>query len=165
MNVIVCIISNPPYILGVHLHIYIQFLRNWRSRTTLCTTPFTEKAQTGSWWQLCTLLAFCQPASLGKLFQKSWRSSHICWALVVLLFLHSAVQLIPNHLIWVEVGWLWRPGHLMQHCITLLLGQIALTQPGGVLGHCPVEKQMIVGLSTNQMGWRITAECCGSHAG
>uniref|UniRef100_A0AAZ3NW60 ribonuclease H n=1 Tax=Oncorhynchus tshawytscha TaxID=74940 RepID=A0AAZ3NW60_ONCTS len=32
------------------------------------------------------------------------------------------------------------PGHLMQHSITLLLGQIALTQPGGVLDHCPVEK-------------------------
>jgi hypothetical protein len=32
-----------------------------------------------------------------------------------LLFLHSAVQLIPNHLNWVEVRWLWRPGHLMQH--------------------------------------------------
>ena len=32
-----------------------------------------------------------------------------CWLLV----LHSAVQLIPNHLNWVEVGWLWRPGHLM----------------------------------------------------
>ena len=49
--------------------------------------------------------------------------------------------------------------------ITIFLGQIALTQPGGVLGHCPVEKQMIVPLSTNQMGWRIAAECCGSHAG
>ena len=32
----------------------------------------------------------------------------------------------------------------MQDSITVLLGQIALTQPGGVLGHCPVEKQMIV---------------------
>ena len=51
-----------------------------------------------------------------------------CW----LLFLHSAVQLIPNHLNWDEIGWLWRPGHLMQHSITLLLGQIALTQPGGM---------------------------------
>jgi hypothetical protein len=60
---------------------------------------------------------------------------------------------------------LWRPGHLMQHSITLLLGQIALIQPGGVLGHCPVEKQMIVPLSANQTGWRIAAECCGSHAG
>ena len=39
----------------------------------------------------------------------------------------------------------------MQHFITLLLGQIALTQPGGVLGHCPVEKQMIVPLKANQM--------------
>ena len=65
-----------------------------------------------------------------------------CW----LLFLHSAVQLIPNHLNW--VGWLWRPGHLMQYFITLLHGQIALTQPGGMLGHCPVEKQMIVPLSS-----------------
>jgi hypothetical protein len=37
-----------------------------------------------------------------------------------LLFLHSAVQLKPNHLNWVEVGWLWRSGHLMQHSITLL---------------------------------------------
>ena len=71
-----------------------------------------------------------------------------CW----LLFLHSAVQLIPNHLNWVEVGRLWKPGHLMQHSITLHLGQIALTQPEGVLGHCPVEKQMIVPLSVNQMG-------------
>ena len=32
----------------------------------------------------------------------------------------------------------------MQHSITFLLGQIALTQPGVVLGHCPVEKQIIV---------------------
>ena len=37
----------------------------------------------------------------------------------------------------------------MQHSITLL-GQMALTQPGGVLGHCPVEKQRIVPLSANQ---------------
>ena len=69
--------------------------------------------------------------------------SHIlstCW----LLFLHSVVQLIPNHLNWVVVRWLWRPSHLMQHSITLLLGQIALTHPGGVLGHCPVDKQTIV---------------------
>ena len=84
-----------------------------------------------------------------------------CW----LPFLHSAVQLIPNHLKWVEVRWLWSPGHLMQHSITLLLGQIALTQPGGVLGHWPIEKQMIVPLNANQMGWRIATECCGSHAG
>ena len=53
----------------------------------------------------------------------------------------------------------------MQHSITLPLGQIALTQPVGVLGHCPVEKQMILGQRANQMGLRIVAECCGSHAG
>ena len=55
--------------------------------------------------------------------------------------------------------------YLKQHSITLLLGQIALTPPGGVLGHCPVEKQITVPLSANQMGWCIAAECCGSHAG
>ena len=58
-----------------------------------------------------------------------------CW----LLFLHSAIRLIQNHLSLVEVGGLWMPGNLIQHSITLLLGQIALTQPGGVLGHCPVD--------------------------
>ena len=84
-----------------------------------------------------------------------------CWV----HFLHSVVRLIPNHLNWVEVGWLWRPGHLMQHSITLLLCQIGLTQPGGMLGYCPVEKQIIVSLSVNQMGWRITAECCCCHTG
>ena len=52
----------------------------------------------------------------------------------------------------------------MQHSSSLLLGQIALTQPGGVLGRCPDEKRMIVGLSGNYMGWRIAAECCGSLA-
>ena len=71
-----------------------------------------------------------------------------CW----LLFNHSEVQLIPNHHNWVEVRGLWSPGHLMQHTITLLLGQIALTQPGGMLGHCPVGKKMTVQLSANQMG-------------
>ena len=54
---------------------------------------------------------------------------------------------------------------MMQHSVTLLLGEIALTQPGGLLGHCPVEKQMKVLLSVNQVGWRIAAECCVSHAG
>ena len=34
------------------------------------------------WWQICTLLAFSQPASPGVLFQQSWSSSHICRALV-----------------------------------------------------------------------------------
>ena len=33
-------------------------------------------------WKFCTHLAFSQPASPGMLFQQSWRSSHICWALV-----------------------------------------------------------------------------------
>ena len=84
-----------------------------------------------------------------------------CW----LVFLHSAVRIIQNHLNLVKVRGLWRPGYLMQHSKTLLPGKIALTQPGGVLGHCPVEKQMIVPQISNQMGWCIPAECCASHAG
>ena len=52
----------------------------------------------------------------------------------------------------------------MQHFITLV-GQIALTQPGGVWGHCPVEKKIIVPLSANQMGWCIASECCGRQTG
>jgi hypothetical protein len=52
----------------------------------------------------------------------------------------------------------------MQLSITLLLGQIALTQPEVVFGHCPVEKQ-IIDPSAKQMGWHIAAECLGSHAG
>jgi hypothetical protein len=83
-----------------------------------------------------------------------------CW----LLSLHSAVQLTPNHLYWVEVRGLRGPGHLMQHSITLH-DQMFLTQPGDVFGHCPVEKQMIVPLSRSQKGWRIAAKCYGSHAG
>ena len=51
---------------------------------------------------------------------------------------------------------------MKQHTITLLIGQRSLAQPGVVLDHCPVEKQMIVPLSANQMGWRTAAECCGS---
>ena len=40
----------------------------------------------------------------------------------------------------------------------MLLGQIALTQPGGVLGHCSVEKQMIV--PTTSGSWlRECQEC------
>ena len=53
----------------------------------------------------------------------------------------------------------------MQHSINLLLVKIALTQPGGVFGHCPVEKQIIVPISTNQMTWGIAEEFCGSYAG
>ena len=84
-----------------------------------------------------------------------------CW----LLFIHYAVQLIPEHLNWFEVGCLWMLGHLMQHSTNLLLAQIALTQPGGVLGHSPLQNKIIFPLSTNQMEWRIAAVCCDSHAG
>ena len=68
-----------------------------------------------------------------------------CWQ----LFLHSVVQLIPNHLNWFEVGGLWRSGHLLQHSINLL-GQTALTQPGGVFWVIVLLK-MIVSLGANQM--------------
>ena len=79
-----------------------------------------------------------------------------------MLFFHSAVQLIPNHLNWVEVRWLWRPGDLMQHSTILLLGQIALTQPGGVLSHCPDKHESPTKCKPD--GRRIATECCDSHA-
>ena len=41
----------------------------------------------------------------------------------------------PKRLNLAEFGGLWRPSHLMQHFITVLLGKIAPTQPGSVLGH------------------------------
>ena len=63
-----------------------------------------------------------------------------CW----LFFLHSAVWLIPNHLNLVVVG-LWKPGHLIQHSITLLFDKISPIQPGGVLCHCPL---VVVSLQT-----------------
>ena len=42
----------------------------------------------------------------------------------------------PKPLQLVEVGGFWRPGHLMQHSITLFLGKVALKQPGGSLPCC-----------------------------
>ena len=53
----------------------------------------------------------------------------------------------------------------MQHYITILLGQIARTQPGGVLGHCPVDKQMIGHSIWFRLSGTITTEGCGCHAG
>ena len=61
-----------------------------------------------------------------------------CW----LLFLHSSET--------ISIG--LRSGDLMQHSITLLIGQIALTAWRCVLGHCPVENQIIVPLSPNPDG-------------
>ena len=52
------------------------------------------------WWQLCTVLAFSQPASPGMLFQHSWRSSHICWAL--LGYFSFTLRSNSSHLGW---GW------------------------------------------------------------
>uniref|UniRef100_A0A4W5K1C9 Uncharacterized protein n=1 Tax=Hucho hucho TaxID=62062 RepID=A0A4W5K1C9_9TELE len=73
-----------------------------------------EMEDLSSWHHLVYLLNRpTDPASLG-VFRFQFGLSHLdykyldgfphmlstCW----LLFLHSAVQLIPNHLIWVEVG-------------------------------------------------------------
>ena len=107
------------------------------------------------WWQLCTLgilsTSFMRNAS--TVLKEFPHMLSTCW----LLFFHSAVQLISNHHNRVEVGWLWRPGDLMQHSITLLR-QIALTQPGGVLGHCPVELLTITPLPPCFMVWTTRTE-------
>ena len=78
------------------------------------------------WWQLCTPLAFSQPASWGMLIQQSWKGSCICWALVDCF----SFTLWSNSSQTISIG--LRSGDCGQviWCITLL-GQIALTQPGG----------------------------------
>jgi hypothetical protein len=69
---------------------YIKYIYNFRffKVATLCL----DYSFTHSWHS--------QPASPGKLPQQSKEFPHMlstCW----LLFLYSAVQLIPNHLNWV----------------------------------------------------------------
>ena len=81
-------------------------------------------------------------------FQQSWRSTQRCWALVGCFFF----TLRSNSSQTISVGFrlgdcggqvIWR----RQHSITLILGPIVLW------GHCPVEKQIMIPLSANQMGW------------
>ena len=79
------------------------------------------------------------------------------------LFLPSVVQLIPNHLNWVEVGWLWKPGHLMQHHHSPSWSKSPYTAWMCVLGHCSLEKHVILPKRSKQKGWHIAAECCGSQ--
>jgi hypothetical protein len=82
----------------------------------------------------------------------------------LLLFLHSAVQLLPNHLNWVVVIVEARSSDAALHP-SPSWSNSPYTAWRCVLGHCPVEKQMIVQLSANQMGWEIAAELCSSHTG
>ena len=66
----------------------------------------------------------------------------ICW----LLFLHSVVQLMPNHLNWVEVIVEARSSDAgLRHYPSW--SNSPYTAWGCVLGHCPVEKQMTVQLN------------------
>ena len=97
------------------------------------------------------LTDFCTLTSLGR-WRESGRASRNLWVVRETISIGLRSGGCGGQVIWCSTP-------------SLLLGQIALTQPGGVLGHCPVEKQMIVPLNANQMGWHIAAECCGSHAG
>ena len=73
-----------------------------------------------------------------------------CW----LLFLHSAVRLISKHLNWVEVIVEARSSDAALHH-SPSWSNSPYTAWRCVLGHCPVEKQMIAPLSANQMGWSM----------
>jgi hypothetical protein len=75
----------------------------------------------------------------------------------LLFFLRSDVQLIPNHLNWFEVRWLWRPGHLMQHSYHSPSWSNSPYTASRWVGSLCCWK--IVPLSANQ----IAPECCGSH--
>lgn len=83
-------------------------------------------------------------------FQQSWRSSLRCWAVVCFAFTQRSNS---SHLIWVWC--LPRPGHVTQPIIP----HVAFRCVFGA--HCPVKMKMLVPLSTNQMGWHVTAECRG----
>ena len=79
-----------------------------------------------------------------------------CW----LIFLQSAVQLIPKHLNWVEVRVIVEARSsdaALHHSPSW--SNSPYTAWRCVLGHCSVEQQMVVPLSANQMEWRIAAEC------
>ena len=89
----------PPFVLP---SAQPKFVRAW--------TPQGIKSVPQGCWPIRTQLLFTV-----VLFQQS------CWGLVG-CFSFSAIQMIPNHLNWVEVGWLWRLS------INLIIGQIALTQ-------------------------------------
>ena len=116
------------------------------------------------WCQLCTLLAISQPASPGMLFQQSWRSSHICWALVgcfSFTLRSNSSQTISIGLRSGDCGGqvIWCSTHHSPSCSN------SPNTAWRCVGSLSCWKQMRVPLSANQMGWRIAAECCGSHAG
>ena len=91
-------------------------------------------------------------SSPGTVSQQSWRRSrgaeHLLAALSSL-----CVQLITNHFSWVEVGDWVRPGDLTQHSSLSFWLRYHYKDWRCVWGQCPVEKQMTVPLSTNQMWW------------
>lgn len=83
---------------------------------------------------------------------------------VWLRFLHSAVQLIPNHLHLVQAEWLRKLQSPIWHSTPSrsVFFKIALPQPGAVPEVTALLKNK--GWSpqnhTNQMGWHVSAECC-----
>ena len=72
-----------------------------------------------------------------------------CW----LLFLHSAVQLIPNNLHLVEVGGLWRPGHLDYIALFTLLLSRAMTSRA-VLGWPGYIPTIVAGSLQDRSMWK-----------
>ena len=106
------------------------------------------------WWQLCTLLAFSQSDSgLLKGFQRCWFASgcglthpkpfQLGLGMGIVEDRSSVAALNPSPS--------WSDSYY--------------TDWSCVWGHCLVEKQIMVQLSVNQMGWHVAVECCGSHAG
>ena len=81
------------------------------------------------------------------LFQQSWRSSHICWALVGSLFFTLWSNSSQTISVWFRSG---DCGGQVIWCSTPSLSFLEngpYTAWRCVLGHCPVEKQMTVPLS------------------
>ena len=90
------------------------------------------------------------------LFQQSWRSSHICWALVGCV--SFTVRSNSSQTISIGLRSGDREGQVVW-CNSPSWSNSPYTAWMCVFGHCPSEKQMIVPLSQNQMGWHIATEC------
>ena len=117
------------------------------------------------WWQLCTLLAF-STSFIGECFSISLKGvpTHAEHLLAAFPSLCGPTHPKPS-----QLGWDWVIVEARSSDAALHHSPSWSNSPYTawrcVLSHYPVGKQMIVPLSPNQMEWRITAECCGSHAG
>ena len=143
----------------LHCRIIVKTSKLWYNTYGIMSYPKKSVKQIKIYFRFFNVVTLC----LDDSFAHSWHSlnqHHLeCFSNSL-----EGVPTYAEHMF----GWVWviveaRSSDAALHYSPSWAN--SLTRPGGVVGHCPVEKQMIGSLSANQMGWRISAECCGSHAG